>query len=102
MITAMSTLQVLPVIAYLGCVIAIMIIALGSKVPARLGWLIPAALGAVFLLFSILTVVQEGVLQFWVNHTTNLAGNQVWFDLIIAVTIGFYLLAPVRGPSGCG
>lgn len=90
----MSMLHALPLIAYLGCVIIIVMIALGSKGSLRHRWIIPASLGAMFLVFSIHTVVQEGLIQFWVNHTTNLAGNQVWFDLIFAVTISFYLLAP--------
>lgn len=60
----------------------------------RMRWLIPAVLGVTFLLFSLFQVSQDGIVQFWINHTTDLTGNQVWFDLIMAVTIGFYLLAP--------
>lgn len=51
-------------------------------------------LGLAFLVFSMLTVAREGLLQFWSNHTVNMAGNQVWFDLVIAVTLCFYLIVP--------
>lgn len=90
----MSILQSLPIVAYLGCVVAIVALALGWKSTYPSRWIIPVVVGAAFVVFSILTVAQEGLVQFWTNHTTNLAGNQVWFDLLIAVTLCFVLLAP--------
>lgn len=90
----MTLLQILPVLAYAGCVGTILLIAQEKTVSALMRWVVPALLGAVFLAFSIYQVSQEGLIQFWINHTTDLTGNQVWFDLIMAVTIGFYLLAP--------
>ncbi|MBK9432149.1 MAG: hypothetical protein IPN50_06960 [Sphingomonadales bacterium] len=39
-------------------------------------------------------LLAEGLMQFWFNHVANLAGNQVWFDLLIAVSISFYLIVP--------
>lgn len=90
----MTMLQILPVLAYAGCVGTIMAIATGSSVSNRTRWLLPAVVGVAFTLFSLFQVSQDGVVQFWINHTTDLTGNQVWFDLIMAVTIGFYLIAP--------
>ena len=90
----MTMLQVLPVLAYAGCVGTIIAIATGSSVSDRTRWLIPAVLGVAFILFSLFQVSQDGIVQFWINHTTDLTGNQVWLDLVMAVTIGFYLLAP--------
>lgn len=87
-------LQVLPVLAYVGAVGVIVMIAVGAQTSDLLRWALPAVLGVVFLAFSLVTVWQEGILQFWVNHTTTLAGNQVWFDLLLAVAIAFYLIAP--------
>jgi len=92
--TTMTTLQVVPVLAYAGCVGTIIAIGIGASVSDRWRWLIPAVLGVAFLLFSLFQVSQDGIVQFWINHTTDLTGNQVWLDLIMAVTIGFYLLAP--------
>ncbi len=90
----MSMLQVLPALAYFGCVAVILMIATGRVTSVTMRWAIPAGLGVLFLIFSLITVAQDGLLQFWVNHTANLAGNQVWFDLLIAVAISFYLIAP--------
>jgi len=90
----MILLQVLPVLAYIGCVTLILLIATKADASRPFTWLFPAGLGALFLIFSLVTVAQDGLLQFWLNHTTTLAGNQVWFDLLFAVTIAFYLIAP--------
>ena len=86
-------LQILPPLAYLAAAAAILWVALSDR-PGPWGWRLPALLGLAFAAFSLLTVVQGGVMPFWTNHTTNLAGNQVWFDLLIAVVIAFFLIAP--------
>ncbi len=58
-------------------------------------WLIPAALSLLFLLFSIQTIMTEGLFGFWIEHTTrNLWGNQIWFDLLLAIGIGWFLVVP--------
>ena len=90
----MSALEVMPVLAYLGCIFAVLAVARGGEMAPRALWVAAAGLGALFFAFSLVTVTREGLLQFWVNHTTDMTGNQVWFDLLIAVTLSFYLLAP--------
>ncbi|MEL7150381.1 MAG: hypothetical protein AAGK71_06590 [Pseudomonadota bacterium] len=87
-------LQLLPVAAYLFAIVLVVAIAVGRTATPGLRWGLPALLGLLFVAFSLLTVLQDGLLQFWVNHTTNFAGNQVWFDLVMAVVIAFYLIAP--------
>ncbi len=87
-------LQLIPVIAYLVIIGVILMIATQGRLPGRLVWTALIALSLAFAAYSTVTVWQEGVIQFWTNHTTNLAGNQVWLDLLIAVGIGFYLIAP--------
>ena len=47
-----------------------------------------------FLAFSLWTVAVEGLMGFWPNHTVNLWGNQVWIDLLLAITIGWSLILP--------
>mgnify|MGYP006273661973 CR=1 FL=1 len=54
----------------------------------------PAILSGIFAVFSILAVIQEGPLGFWTEHTRNLWGNQIWFDLLLAVGIAWTLLVP--------
>jgi len=90
----MTLTQVLPLLAYAGCVGAVLSIALGARASLRTRWLIPGVLGGVFLLFSLVQTSIDGPLQFWVSHTMDLTGNQIWFDLLLAVSIGFYLIAP--------
>lgn len=90
----MTLLQILPLIAYLGVIVVILRVATRQETAKGARWLGPASLAIVFLGVSALTVAQDGLLQFWVNHTTSLSGNQVWFDLLFAVTMTFCLLAP--------
>jgi hypothetical protein len=85
-------LQLLPILVYAAVVALILRVAISPD--ARLGWSLPAVAGALFLLFSLVTVSRDGLMQFWVNHTVNFTGNQVWFDLVMAVAIAFYFIAP--------
>lgn len=57
-------------------------------------WRVPAALSLGFLLFSLYTVASEGALGFWPEHTRNFWANQIWFDLLLAVGVGWFLLVP--------
>ena len=57
-------------------------------------WLFPATLSLLFLLFSLKAILSEGLLGFWVEHTRNLWGNQIWFDLLLGIGIGWYLVVP--------
>lgn len=57
-------------------------------------WLLPAALAVVFAAFSVRTVLSEGPLGFWPEHTRNSWGNQIWFDLLLAVGVAWGLLLP--------
>jgi hypothetical protein len=61
--------------------------------PSR-GWLFAALICALFAAFSLYTVASGGPFGFWPNHTQNAWGNQVWFDLLIAIAIGWTLLLP--------
>jgi len=90
----MSILTLTPVLAYLGAIVAILATAAGRVQPAWLRWALPSVAAGLFIAFSLVTVAYGGLLPFWENHTSNLAGNQVWLDLVLAVTIAFYLIAP--------
>jgi hypothetical protein len=89
----MTMLQILPPLAYAGAALIMMWVALGSRGgPAT--WGLVAGAGVGFALFTGVTLGAEGLMQFWVNHSATYTGNQVWFDLLIAVTISFHLMAP--------
>lgn len=66
----------------------------------RSSWLFPAGLSAAFALFSLQAVIAEGPMGFWPEHTRNLWGNQIWFDLLLAVGIGWFLIVAQARAQG--
>ena len=96
----MTLLQVLPIVVYV-LAVATIVIATASGAKPRPGlWRYPAGLGAAFAVFTVLTVWQDGLVRFWINHTTDLTGNQVWFDLLAATAIGFVMMLPRARAAG--
>jgi len=90
----MTILQILPLIAY-GFTIIIVTSAISRKSGLTQSvWMLPAALCLAFTAFSVLTIVQEGLLGFWPNHSETYWGNQVWFDLLLGIGTAFILLLP--------
>lgn len=86
--------HVLPWIAGFGLVGAMVIMA-ADAVPFRWrGWAPPAVLAAAFLAFSAIAAAVEGPLGFWPEHTRNLWGNQIWFDLLLAAGCCWALILP--------
>jgi hypothetical protein len=68
--------------------------------PAHGNASLAAWLGGAFLSFSLVTIWQEGLVLVWTNHTANLWGVQVWWDLLIAVVIALFLIAPRARAAG--
>jgi len=62
--------------------------------------LIAAALSGAFAGFTAITIVKEGVLLVWTNHTTNLWGVQVWWDLLFATGTALFFIAPRARAAG--
>lgn len=63
----------------------------------------PALASLLLLAFGGFTAVQlgqEGLIAFYVNHTQNLAGLQVWWDLIMCALIALFLIAPRARAQG--
>lgn len=90
----MTLTQFVPVAAY-AAVGLYMLATLRGNDPKSPGlWRVPAAISAAFLVWSGYTVLTEGPLQFWINHTTNLTGTQVWIDLVLAIALGWTLVLP--------
>jgi hypothetical protein len=75
-------------------------LSLAESPPLAGRWRYPAALSAAFLLYSAYTVSREGPTGFWVEHTRNLWGVQIWFDLLQAALVGFVLLVPRARAQG--
>lgn len=65
-----------------------------GSIPGPNAWLAPAVLGAAFLAWSLAAVIVEGPTGFWTEHTRNLWGNQIWFDLLLAAGTALAFLVP--------
>jgi hypothetical protein len=94
---AMSHLELLPVLAYAA---ALATLVLASLAAAPGSWRLAAGLCAAFSGFTLWTLAEEGLIRFWMNHATSLTGNQVWFDLLIAVSLAFILMLPRARAQG--
>ena len=62
--------------------------------------MIAAMLSAGFAAFTAVQIWQDGIVMFWTNHSANLTGVQVWWDLIMCVTIALFLIAPRARKQG--
>jgi len=90
----MIATSILPVIAAVLFLTFALYIAFGDNLPITRIWLVPATLSFLFLVFSLYAVLVEGPFGFWPEHTRNFWGNQIWFDLLLAVGIGWFLIVP--------
>lgn len=57
-------------------------------------WVFPASVSVAFLALSVFTVMQEGPVGFWQEHTESWWGIQVWCDLLLAFSIAWIALLP--------
>lgn len=57
-------------------------------------WVLPAITSLTFLAWSAHAMIVGGQTGFWVEHTRNAWGNQIWFDLLIGVAVAWTLLVP--------
>ncbi|WP_299193283.1 hypothetical protein [uncultured Erythrobacter sp.] len=62
--------------------------------------LLAASLSAGFGAFTAVQIWQEGAEMFWTNHTQNLTGTQVWWDLIICAMVALFFAAPRARKQG--
>lgn len=69
-------------------------LALSQRRPGTASWALPAIMSALFLIWSSFTVLTEGATGFWSEHTRNLWGNQIWFDLLFAAAVALTVMVP--------
>jgi hypothetical protein len=84
----------LPALAAVSLVVFALRVVFSTGAPTRRAWLGPAALSAAFALFSVHAMLTEGPFGFWDEHVRHAWGNQIWFDLLLAVGIGWSTMAP--------
>lgn len=89
-----SLFATLPAIAVLLFVVTALALLRGKGKSAPQVWMVPGTFAVLFLAWSLFTVAREGPLGFWPNHTANAWGNQVWFDLLLAIGCAWALLLP--------
>ena len=90
----MSNYLILPLLSLPIFLITTVIVMMKNDTSRNIRWIIPASFGATFFIFSLFTVITEGPLGFWANHTMNFWGNQVWLDLLLAIGIAWCALVP--------
>ena len=61
---------------------------------------IAAALSGGFAAYSGVTIWAEGLLPVLINHTSNLWGVQVWWDLLFSLSIAYFLILPRAKAQG--
>ncbi|MCK0127979.1 hypothetical protein [Erythrobacter sp. F6033] len=92
MLTLTTPFEFLAAGGIIAAVLVIGYIALGRVEKGNAA--IAAALSGGFLAYSVGTIAQDGLLPVWTNHTTNMWGVQVWWDLLFAVGIALFFIAP--------
>ena len=89
-----SMFATLPAIAILLFIAASLALLLRQDKSRTGSWLVPAGLAVLFLGWSLYTMSVEGPFGFWPNHTRDAWGNQIWFDLLLAIGTAWALLLP--------
>jgi len=94
----MSPFEILAAIGLLCAVIAAVYIV---AAPTTIGSVtLAAVLSGAFAGFTAVTIYQDGVMPVWTNHTSNLWGTQVWWDLLFAVGLCLFLIVPRARAAG--
>jgi len=89
----MTMIEILPIAGAALIVFVAILIIRGDGNPEKGLWIVPALFCILFLAWTLGSIIQEGLLGFWPEHTRNMWGNQIWFDLLISICIGWFLLA---------
>ena len=62
--------------------------------------ILAAMLSAGFGAYTAVTIATEGVLPVWLNHTSNLWGVQVWWDLLFSLGVAAFFILPRARAQG--
>ena len=55
---------------------------------------VAAVMCAIFSAYTAVQLYREGAMMFFTNHSGNLTGIQVWWDLVMSVLIAFFFIRP--------
>jgi len=96
-----ESLTLLQALAGGGLVLALgAIAAMAARPEAQGNALLAGALAAGFAAFTAVTIAAEGVVPVIVNHTSNLWGVQVWWDLLFSLSVATFLILPRARAAG--
>ncbi|THF67862.1 hypothetical protein E7T06_18905 [Deinococcus sp. Arct2-2] len=90
----MTWINTAPVIAGVATLLFALAYSLSSGTAPKGKWMMPFFLSVLFLGFSVYAGLSEGATGFWPEHIRHLWGNQIWFDLLLAASVGLFLLVP--------
>jgi len=62
--------------------------------------LVAAVLAGLFAGYTAVQIGQEGVVEFFTNHSEDMTGIQVWWDLVMCVIIAFFFILPRAQKQG--
>jgi len=94
----MTTIEIIWIAATIGGLIALLTILMAKRETGNT--LAAAVLAAGFGAFTAVQIGQEGVIGFYTNHTQNLTGLQVWWDLVMCAMIALFFIAPRARAAG--
>lgn len=90
-----TDLTIHQLLAIAGVVVALPLIAyLATAQKLAESAIVAASLSAGFAAFTAVTIWSEGIMPLIANHTVNLWGVQVWYDLLMAVVIALFFVVP--------
>jgi len=93
----MSLVDVLPIVAAVMFIMAGIIVIRGGGHGNMRGkglWMVPTLFSVFLLMWSLAAGIKEGSIGFWTEHVRNMWGNQIWFDLLIAGAMAWFLMVP--------
>ncbi len=96
-----ETLTPFLALAAAGLIVAVAAILMIVARPGSAGNAVLAgALAAGFAAFTAVTIAAEGLSPVIANHTSNLWGVQVWWDLLFALGVATFLILPRARAAG--
>lgn len=96
----MPLIEIMPIVVGVFFAAYVIRLSWGAAAQRLASWLVPAAVGIAFALWTVAAAFSEGPLGFWPEHTRNLWGNQIWFDLLFAAATALTFMVPRARSAG--
>jgi len=90
----MTLFDILPVLAGLATVAAVLTYAHRPRTLGPQAWIAAATLCAAFAGWSLYAIATGGPFGFWAEHIRNAWGVQIWFDLLLAAGCALAFMIP--------